>query len=88
MERLILARHGQTDWNVRRLLNGDPAARVVLTPQGREEARRLGEELAGDAIDLCVVTPLARTHETADEALRGRDVPRMVVEELADPLYG
>jgi broad specificity phosphatase PhoE len=88
MERLILARHGQTDWNVRKLVNGDPATPVVLTEQGREEARRLGDAIADDAIDLCVVTPFGRTQETADLALLGRRVPRTVVEELADPFYG
>ena len=88
MERLILARHGQTDWNVRKLVNGDPATRVVLTAQGRDEARRLGEEIADERIDLCVVTPFGRTQETADLALAGREVPRLVVEELGDPFYG
>ena len=88
MERLILARHGQTDWNVRKLVNGDPATPVVLTERGRQEARRLGEELAGEPLDLCVVTPFGRTRETADLALDGRSVPRLVVEELADPFYG
>ena len=29
-----------------------------------------------------------RVEETADEALRGRDVPRLVVPGLADPRYG
>ena len=88
MERLILARHGQTDWNVRKLVNGDPATAVCLTAQGREEAQRLGEEIAGDPIELCVVTPFGRTQETADEALRGRDMSRLVIEELGDPYYG
>jgi probable phosphoglycerate mutase len=88
MERLILARHGQTDWNVRKLVNGDPATPVCLTEQGREEARRLGEAIADDPIDLCVVTPFGRTRETADEALGARSVPRLVVEELGDPFYG
>ncbi len=29
-----------------------------------------------------------RVEETADEALRGRDVPRLVVPDLGDPRYG
>jgi probable phosphoglycerate mutase len=88
MERLILARHGQTDWNVRKLVNGDPATPVCLTEQGREEARRLGDAIADDPIALCVVTPFGRTRETAELALAGRDLPWLVVEELADPFYG
>jgi probable phosphoglycerate mutase len=88
VQRLILARHGQTDWNVRELVNGDPATPVVLTEQGRDEARRLGAALADDPVDLCVVTPFGRTAETAELALGGRDVPRTVVEELGDPSYG
>jgi probable phosphoglycerate mutase len=88
IEHLILARHAETDWNVSRLVNGDPAEPVVLSARGRDEARRLGEELAGDAIDLCVTTPFPRTRETADLALAGREVPRLVVAELGDPAYG
>ena len=88
VERLILARHAETEWNVRKLVNGDPAAAVVLTEQGREEAQRLGEELAGEPIELCVVTPFGRTAETAELALAGRDVPRLVLAELGDPRYG
>ena len=88
MERLILARHAETDWNVRRVVNGDPAVAVGLSARGREEARRLGAELADEPLDLCVTSAFPRTQETADIALAGRDVPRRVVEELGDPGYG
>jgi probable phosphoglycerate mutase len=88
VERLVLVRHAETDWNVERRLNGDPATAVVLTARGREEARRLGEKLADDPLDLCVVTPFPRTAETADLALDGRAIPRLVVAELGDPRYG
>jgi 2,3-bisphosphoglycerate-dependent phosphoglycerate mutase len=88
MERLILARHAETDWNVRRLVNGDPRVAVALSEHGREEARRLGEELVGEPLDLCVTSGFPRTDETADIALAGRDVPRRVIVELGDPGYG
>jgi broad specificity phosphatase PhoE len=35
-----------------------------------------------------VTTPFLRTRRTADEALAGRDVPRLEVPELGDPGYG
>jgi broad specificity phosphatase PhoE len=35
-----------------------------------------------------VTTPFLRTRRTADEALAGRDVPRLELAELGDPGYG
>jgi broad specificity phosphatase PhoE len=55
---------------------------------GVEQARRLGEELRDTQLDLAVTSALRRTVATADEALRGRDVPRAVIAELNDPRYG
>jgi broad specificity phosphatase PhoE len=81
----LLARHGQSELNVLGLVNGDPARDRGLSELGREEAHKLGAQLAGVAIDLCVVTRFPRTHETADIALAGRPVPR-VVEPLLDDI--
>ncbi len=88
MERALLARHGESKASVLGLANGalDPAVR--LTERGREEARGLGRLLSGEPIDLAVTTELARTQETADLALAGRDVPRLVVPELNEIRYG
>jgi broad specificity phosphatase PhoE len=84
MERLLLARHAESEYSARELLNGDPAIAVSLTQEGEAQARRLGEALAGEPIDLCAVTEFARTRETAEVALAGRDVPLVVVPELND----
>jgi broad specificity phosphatase PhoE len=88
VDRVILARHGESERSVDGLTNGDPAVRVALTATGREEARRLGRELTGDAIDLCVTSEFERARETADLALEGRDVPRLVLAELNDIRFG
>jgi broad specificity phosphatase PhoE len=88
MERLILARHAESVFNVRGLLNGDPSIPGGLTEEGRAQARRLGERLQGERIDLCVTTEFERTRETAELALEGRHVPRLVVPELNDPPNG
>jgi broad specificity phosphatase PhoE len=61
---------------------------VSLSARGRDEARRLGEQLRDEPLELCVITEFRRVRETADIALAGRDVPRLVVPELNDPLYG
>jgi broad specificity phosphatase PhoE len=84
MERLILARHAESEWNVRGVLNGDVTQPGALSPAGRAQAQRLGEAFAGETIDLCVTSPFQRTRETAEIALAGRHVPRLVVPELAE----
>src|SRR4029078_10469518 len=74
--------------SVEGLTNGDPGVRVVLTATGRDEARRLGAELADDVIDLCVTSEFERAQETADRALEDRDVPRLVLADLNDIRFG
>jgi broad specificity phosphatase PhoE len=88
VERAILARHGESERSVEGLTNGDPAVHVGLTETGREEARRLGVELRDDPIDLCVTSEFERAQETADLALEGRDVPRLVLADLNDIRFG
>ena len=89
MQRLILARHGESEYSARGLLNGDPAVAVGLTERGREEALRLGRELAGEPLDLAVHTGFPRTRSTLELALAGRDgVPVLEESRLADPGAG
>jgi alpha-ribazole phosphatase len=88
MERALFVRHGESEFSVRALVNGDPSVACGLTELGRKQARQLGERLAGEPIGLCVVTEFARTTETAELVLAGREVPRLVVSELNDPFYG
>ena len=84
MQRLILARHGESEYSAQGLLSGDPRIAVGLTDTGREQARALGLKLGTKEIDLCVTSEFARTIETADVAFAGREIPRLVVPELND----
>jgi broad specificity phosphatase PhoE len=84
----ILVRHAESEFSVRSAVSSDPAMAVALTPVGREQARALGRELAGEEIGVCVVTEFERTRQTAELALEGRDVPIVVLPELNDPRAG
>ena len=77
MRLFVLSRHGESELNVTRHVNGDPAVPVALSERGREQARALGEQTAHLDLDACVVTRFGRTHETAAIALAGRDVPTL-----------
>jgi broad specificity phosphatase PhoE len=79
----ILCRHAHSTLNLEHRINGDPTIPVPLTDEGRAEARRLGEQLANIELALVVHTRFARTRETAEIALGGRDVP-LEVEPLLD----
>jgi phosphoserine phosphatase len=61
---------------------------VPLTPAGEEAARRLGQQLAGAAFDVCVHTRLDRTRRTAELVLAGRDVPFLEEQGLDDVRLG
>jgi 2,3-bisphosphoglycerate-dependent phosphoglycerate mutase len=88
VETVILARHGESELSAAGLVSGDPAEPRGLTEIGREQARRLGERLAGEPIDLCVTSEFVRVRETADLALAGREIPRVVIPELNDVRFG
>jgi probable phosphoglycerate mutase len=88
MERLILVRHGESEYSARGLVNGDASVAVGLTAAGEEQARRLAALLADAPLDLCVTSQLRRTQLTAALALAGRDVPVVAWGELDDPRAG
>jgi phosphohistidine phosphatase len=59
--KLVLVRHAEA-------AAGTPDESRTLTPEGREQARRLGEQLRADGIapDVVLSSPLLRARETAD----------------------
>jgi probable phosphoglycerate mutase len=81
----VLTRHGQSELNATRRVNGDPEVPVGLTPQGEAEAAGLALQVAGLELDLCVHTRFGRSRATAKIALDGRDVP-FAVEPLLDDI--
>jgi broad specificity phosphatase PhoE len=81
----VLVRHGESELNATRRVNGDPDVPVGLTPQGDAEAEGLALQVAGIELDLCVHTRFGRTRATARIAVEGRNVP-FEVEPLLDDI--
>jgi broad specificity phosphatase PhoE len=89
MRLLLLARHGQSLFNVDQVVNGDPLLDRGLSLLGIDEARRLRGQIAAVSIDLCVVSEFPRAQQTARLALEGRDgVPLEVDRDLNDIRIG
>ena len=87
MAQIILARHALAGSNHLGIAScGVPGEE--LTPNGVAQARRLGELLAADEIELGASSGLARTQETLALALAARDVPTLVVDELNEIRFG
>ena len=90
VKRAFFARHGESEYSVARpaerrrcgARSGSPTAGVEQARRARPRAAR------GAARPLHHDRPARASSMTADVALEGRDVPRLVVPELNDPLYG
>jgi len=84
----LVARHGQSLFNIDKIVNGDASLDRGLSEQGIEEAERLAGQLGALPIDLVAVSPFPRALQTANIALAGREVPHLVDEDLGDVRIG
>jgi broad specificity phosphatase PhoE len=63
MTRLLLIRHGETDWNVEGRWQGQ--IDVPLNARGRQHASQIADELVGEDIQAIYASDLSRALETA-----------------------
>lgn len=73
MTLLTVVRHGQTNWNLDRRIQG--STDIPLNDTGRADARRAAAVLAGSGYDAVYASPLMRARETA----------QIIADELALP---
>ena len=87
MTRLAIVRHGQTDWNLEKRIQG--STDIPLNSTGRAQAAETGLLLAAGRWDAIVTSPLERAHETARIIAGELDHPApQVVPELTERHHG
>ncbi|MDO8757412.1 MAG: 2,3-diphosphoglycerate-dependent phosphoglycerate mutase [Elusimicrobiota bacterium] len=91
MGKLVLVRHGQSQWNLENRFTG--WVDVPITPLGEQEAHRAGKELkaAGIKFDLAFVSELIRANQTLEvilDELGRQDLPVRKDKALNERHYG
>jgi len=86
MTTILLARHGETDWNLNRRVQGH--SDTPLNDTGRAQAQALGEELAGERIDAVYSSDLVRAHETARAVAQPRGLGVTAIRDLRERHFG
>ncbi|MCI2416316.1 histidine phosphatase family protein [Saccharopolyspora sp. K220] len=86
LERLVLWRHGETDYNAAGRIQGHLDS--ALTETGREQARRTAPVIAGFAPDLAMSSDLARARSTAAAFTEVSGVPVRLDKRLRETHLG
>ena len=87
MTRLIIVRHGQTDWNNVNRIQGE--VDVPLNSEGLKEAKCLASQLSSEKIDVVFSSELSRSYVTAEEVARHHKLKvKRVISVLRNLIYG
>ncbi len=83
---ILLVRHGETDWNLERRVQGHSDR--PLNETGVVQARALVEELAGERIDAVYSSDLLRALDTAGGVAASRGLEPVALPELREKNFG
>jgi len=86
MARIIIARHGETDWNVGEAFRG--RLDVGLNETGLAQAEALGEGLSAFAVEAVYSSPLKRAVDTATAVAAHHGLRISIAPGLVDFDYG
>src|SRR6201999_3827206 len=89
MSKLVLVRHGLSEWNAKGWWTGwnNPP----LTAKGHEEGKKAGESIKDISLDAAYVSDLLRAQQTLDEikkAMNRTDLQTTIAPEVKERNYG
>jgi 2,3-bisphosphoglycerate-dependent phosphoglycerate mutase len=86
MTTLLLARHGETDWNRELRIQG--SSDIALNDLGQEQARTLADQLADVELDAIYASDLSRARATAAAVAAGRGLEVRLDRRLRERSFG
>ena len=86
MLRLLLIRHGETDWNAEGRIQGQ--SDVPLNPRGHQQAERLAHYLAEEPVTAIYASDLLRASETARYVAQALSMPAAYDQRLREVHFG
>jgi len=86
MTEILLIRHGETDWNADKRLQGH--IDIGLNAKGQRQAQALGAALAGEPLDAVFASDLQRARDTAQAVAARQALPVQIEPALRERCYG
>lgn len=84
--RIILIRHGETDWNTQTRIQGH--IDIALNRRGRWQAQRLGAALSEEGLSAVYASDLQRARATAQAVADAAGVPLQITPTLRERAFG
>jgi len=85
-KKIIIIRHGQTDHNVKKLIQGH--LDTELNENGKQQARQIAEELSREQIDVIFSSDLKRAYDTAKEVAKKYGLKIIKTSHLRERKFG
>ncbi|PCK22198.1 histidine phosphatase family protein [Bacillus pumilus] len=86
MTTICLVRHGETDWNAAKRIQG--RTDIPLNETGKRQATQTGLYLKNVHWDVVISSPLSRAKETAHLILKHVHAPLMIMDDFIERDYG
>lgn len=86
MRQFYIIRHGQTDWNVKGILQG--SVDTQLNETGRQQAKNAQAEFAQAGITMAIVSPKRRCLETLAILKKAHNIPHEIDMDLVERSFG
>lgn len=86
--KIYLVRHGQTDWNIKKQVQG--ITDIALNETGIRQAEALRQQIISQGIkfDICYASPLQRAKKTAEILVSDENCPIIIDELLKERCFG